>query len=412
MKVAFVTAYDPLNPVLHNGSGYYTGVALRQNGIEVDHFGPLTMRHSLRYGVRKAWYRHVFNRAYDRTREPEILKDYARQIERRLKTSDYDVVFSAMSPGSQPVAYLETNKPIVFWTDATFAGVLDFYPEFSNRCQTEANIRNAFANETSALERASLAVYYSEWAARTAMANYDVDPAKLKVVPIGPGLDCNRSASDIRHLVNARRFGKCELLFIGADWHRKGADTAIRVAARLNKAGLKTCLTLVGCRPPAGTEIPEFVKITGYISKRSSEGARQIEGFFANAHFVLVPSRADCTPVIFAEASSFGVPSLSRAIGGIPTMIRSDVNGRTFDRDANPDEYVSFILELMSSPARYRDMALSSFHEYETRLNWNSAGRTMKTLLEELLAGREERCKPGERTVPKDQIVASFAESA
>ncbi len=412
MKAAFVTTYDPLNPVLYNGSGYYSGLALKENGINLDYFGPLRMRHAFKYGVRKAWYEYRFHRALDRTREPEVVKDYARQIERRLKTAECDVVFSPMSPGSQPVAYLDIDKPIVIWTDATFAGVLDFYPEFSNRCQTEANIRNALANEAAALDRASLVVYYSEWAARTATSNYDVDPEKVKVVPMGPGLACNRSASEIGNLVNARRFHSCELLFIGADWHRKGADTAIRVASRLNKSGLKTSLTLVGCRPPQGAEVPEFVKVMGYISKRSPEGAKQIDELFANAHFVLVPSRADCTPVVFAEASSFGVPSLSRNIGGIPTVIRNDINGRTFDRDANPDEYASYVLQLMSSPARYRDLALSSFHEYETRLNWKSAGRQMKALLEEVLAGREARHKPGGRVCSQDQPKSILAESA
>lgn len=412
MKAAFVTAYDPLNPVLYNGSGYYSGLALKESGVDLDYVGPLHMRHAFRYGVRKAWYEYRFHRAFDRTREPEIVKDYARQIERRLKTVECDVVFSPMSPGSQPVAFLETDKPIVVWTDATFAGVLDFYPEFSNRCQTAANIRNALANEASALERASLVVYYSEWAARTATSNYDLDPEKVKVVPMGPGLECNRSASDIRSLVNARRFDNCELLFVGGDWHRKGADTAIRVAARLNRAGLKTCLTIVGCRPPEGVDVPEFVRIVGYISKASAQGSKQIDDLFAKAHFVLVPSRADCTPVVFAEASSFGVPSLSRNIGGIPTMIRNDVNGRTFDRDANPEEYVSYVLELMSFPARYRDLALSSFQEYETRLNWKSAGRQMKALLEELLAGRGDRRKPYDRICAQDQRSSILAESA
>lgn len=388
MKVAFVTAHDSLNPLNTNGSGYYTSLALKESGIDLDYVGPLKMRHAFRYGVRKAWYKHVFNRAFDRTREPEIVKDYARQIERRLKTADYDIVFSGLSLGSQPIAYLETDKPIVFWTDTTFAGVLDFYPEFSNRGQTAANIRNAMTNEAAALERASLAVYWSDWGARTAISNYDVDPAKVKVVPVGPSLDCNRCASDITSMVDARGFGVCELLFVGGDWRRKGADTAIQVAARLNKAGLKTRLTIVGCRPPAGVEVPGFVTITGHISKSSLEGALRIHSLFASSHFMLVPSRAECAGLVFAEASSFGLPSLSRAVGGIPTMIRNDINGRTFDRDANPDEYVSYVLELMSSPARYRDLALSSFCEYETRLNWKSAGRSMKALLEELLDRR------------------------
>ena len=125
MKVAFVSTFDATNPELNNGDGYYQSRALMENGVELDYLGPLTMKHAFRYGLRQAYYKYRHGRVHNRTREPEVVKDYARQIEQRLKAAPYDVVFSAISPGSQPIAYLDTDKPIVFWTDATFAGVLD-----------------------------------------------------------------------------------------------------------------------------------------------------------------------------------------------------------------------------------------------------------------------------------------------
>lgn len=76
--------------------------------------------------------------------------------------------------------------------------------------------------------------------------------------------------------------------------------------------------------------------------------------------------RAECFGLVFAEANSFGVPALARAVGGIPTAIHNDVNGFAFERDANLDEYVSYIAGLMANPTRYRELAFSSFNEYET----------------------------------------------
>jgi hypothetical protein len=38
-----------------------------------------------------------------------------------------------MSPCSQPIAYLDCVQPVVIWTDAVWAAVVDFYPEYSSK---------------------------------------------------------------------------------------------------------------------------------------------------------------------------------------------------------------------------------------------------------------------------------------
>ena len=117
-----------------------------------------------------------------------------------LTTISSDVVFS---PGTIPIAYLRTEKPIVFWKDSTFAGMIDFYSEFSNLC-TEI-IENKNKMEQLALSKCRLAIYSSKWVASTATQNYDVDPAKVKVVLFGANISCKRNFQDIkqlRHLEN------------------------------------------------------------------------------------------------------------------------------------------------------------------------------------------------------------------
>lgn len=394
MKIAFVSYYDAQDPAIFAGMGYYQGRCLKDQGFDVDYFGPLKETRHYFFRLRQAYYKGLFNRRHSRNREPVMLQNYARQIERKLAAGKYDIVFSAISSCSQPIAYVETDVPMVFWTDATFSGALDFYPEFSSRYLTQATIDNGLTNEKNALARASLALYWSDWAARTAVANYDIDPAKVKVVPVGPCIECSRTAADVKKLVDARTFDTCRLLFIGVDWHRKGADTAVRIAGRLNRAGVKTELTLVGCNPPPHIVLPDYVKPLGFIRKATPEGARQMDELLGGHHFLLVPSRAECFGLVFAEANSFGTPALARAVGGIPTAIRNDINGRAFERDANLDEYVGYVSSLMANPTRYRELALSSFNEYETRLNWKTAGRTVRGLLEELVRRRGSRSQP------------------
>jgi glycosyltransferase involved in cell wall biosynthesis len=88
---------------------------------------------------------------------------------------------------------------------------------------------------------------------------------------------------------------------------------------------------------------------------------------------------------VFCEANSFGVPCISSRAGGIPTIIRPNINGNLFDLDADISEYCDYIHNLFANYVNYKDLALSSFHEYESRLNWDVAGQKVKSLLETIL---------------------------
>ena len=65
---------------------------------------------------------------------------------------------------------------------------------------------------------------------------------------------------------------------------------------------------------------------------------------------------------------------------------RNDVNGRTFALNAPAGEYCEYILNLMRNYGMYRRLALSAFAEYQSRLNWSVAGRTVKKLMLEIAA--------------------------
>jgi glycosyltransferase involved in cell wall biosynthesis len=376
MKIAYVTTYDSSDLHKWSGTGFYILGALRNNGFQTTPIGNLRDRFDPVTRAKTRLYKMFFSRNYLQNRNPAFLKFYAYQVEKSLSSVNCEAVFS---PGTFPIAYLRTNKPIIFWTDATFAGMLDFYPQFKNLCNE--TIRDGNRMEQSALSKSRLAIYSSEWAAKTAMDNYAVDPSRVKVVPFGANIDCDRNIEGIHEIISRRSLEICKLLFIGVDWSRKGGDIAIKAAELLNQRGIKTELHIVGCNPPG--EMPGFVKLHGFVSKKTEAGRNLLDQLYNESHFLFLPSRAECSAMVFAEASSFGLPSLATKVGGIPTSIHDGKNGQTFPLNEGPEVYCDYIETLMASRQQYEQLAVSSFREYSERLNWESSGRKVSELIHE-----------------------------
>jgi glycosyltransferase involved in cell wall biosynthesis len=190
---------------------------------------------------------------------------------------------------------------------------------------------------------------------------------------------------EIQDTIEARPSNRCKLLFLGVDWYRKGGDVALKVAEELNNLGLDTELTVVGCQPIVEGALPSFVKSLGFISKSTTAGKERIDRLIAESHFLILPSRAECYGVVFCEANSLGVPCISREVGGIPTIIKPNKNGVLFDLNADISEYCNYIAQLFTNYTDYKDLALSAFNEYQSRLNWTVAGQTVKKLLTDII---------------------------
>ena len=378
MKIAYVTVYDSSDLHAFSGVGTYMLRALQNAGFQTETVRDLRERRisQLQTILKSVYYTKLLRKKYLGDREPAVLKDYSAQVEKMLASVYYDILFC---PGTIPIAYLQTEKPIVFWTDATFAGMIDFYQGFANLCPETINNGNKM--EQLALSKCRLAIYSSEWAANTAIQNYHVDSAKVKVVPFGANINCDRNLTEIDRIVENKDFDICKLFFFGSDWYRKGGDKALEVANLLNRRGIKTELNIVGGKPPSS--LPSFVKYHGFISKKSEEGMKYLEKIFLESHFLILPSRAECFGIVFAEASSFGLPSLATKVGGIPSAIRDGKNGWAFPLDETPEKYCDYIERLMSSKEDYKELARSSFKEYSERLNWLTAGNQVRALIKE-----------------------------
>jgi glycosyltransferase involved in cell wall biosynthesis len=378
--VAYFSTYDSRDVNNWSGLGYFIARALREAGLSVEELGPLSRPRSPAITAKRALHRYFLRGSYLPEREALVGREYARQIEVLLSRMEADVV---LSPGTVPIAYLDARQPVVFWADATFDALRDFYPEFSDIAKSSIDAGEEM--ERTALERADLAIYASDWAAASAIEHYGADPAKVTVVPFGANLESDVDPSEVHRLIETRPGDRCRLLFIGLDWERKGGPVAVRVAEALNRAGLPTELTVVGSAPKLPPSTEDFVTVEGFLDKTSEEGRHRIDALLGRSHFLILPSQAECYGLVLCEANAFGVPCLTTSVGGIPTIVRHGVNGLRFDVEAPPEAWAESVLSTLADVDSYRRLALSSYGEYQNRLNWGVSGKRVRSLLERLV---------------------------
>jgi hypothetical protein len=217
MKLSYVTDAD-INDINHwSGTTWHIFHALKKQDIEVTVIDNLINYTDFVSLARRLYARiiKITGNRYFVEREWSVAKRYAKAIEKNINQNT-DIIFS---PGSIPFSVLKSNKMKVFYTDATFAAMINYYPVYKNICKHTIRIGNEL--EKSALENCDLAIYLSEWASESTIHDYHINPEKIKVVPFGVNIECTRNKHDIHDIIKTKTKKVCNL-FIGVDWEKKG----------------------------------------------------------------------------------------------------------------------------------------------------------------------------------------------
>jgi glycosyltransferase involved in cell wall biosynthesis len=321
--------------------------------------------------------RELTGKRYAYGHNPWLSRGYGKVFTERLRGGDFDLIY-ASSAGTE-IAFVQTQVPIIYLADSTFANVLDYYPGCQNLLKISK--QHGLFVEGRAIQKSSFLLYPSQWAAQSAMRDFGAESSKIAVVPFGANLDAVPAAEIVLNKVRSK---VCRLLFLGVEWDRKGGDLAFQTFLELKNRGIKTTLTVCGCSPPVGIRDPDLV-VTGFLNKNVPQGRERIDWLLLNSDFLLLPTRADCTPVVLCEASAFGLPSVSTDTGGVGGVLRHGVNGLVLPITAGPEQYANAITRVFSDEPSYRALVGTARAEYESRLNWDSWGRTVSNLIKERL---------------------------
>jgi len=378
IKIAYVTVKDHNDKNSWSGTNYRIAQALEKHCGDVYYVGPLKTR--LRYITEKIDFltSNLLGKHYAFDHNNIISKAYARKINRKLKEDDFDIIFAPAA--STEIAHLEVDIPIIYLSDTTITLFFDYFKDYYSNL-LDLSKKEAYNIEKSAINKADLLIYSSKWAADSAINDYGADESKVFVIPFGANIDkiINRKT-----VLNKKKSDVCKLLFLGVEWERKGGDIAFDTLLELEKLGIGAELTVCGVIPPEEFK-HKNMNVIPFLDKNDKNQSKKLEELFLKSDFLLLPTRRDCTPIVYSEASSFGLPVITTDTGGVSGVITNGKNGFMLSLDAKGADYAKLIKEIYLDNELYYNLVKSSRKLFEEKLNWDTWGKTVSTLINDIL---------------------------
>lgn len=371
LKIGFLTCSDPKNIKSWSGTHFYMNKALQKHCGDVVCLGPVKFKWEIIY--EKLYFRFKILQKYDYKHSTFLSKQYAKYFSKKILGQSFDLIIAPAA--CTEIAFLNTKIPIIYLSDATLALLNNYYQQFKNLLKISVlEINNI---EKMAIQKASLILYPSEWVKQSAISDYHKNASKIYIVPFGANID---KVPDKELIFKKQKSDRCKLLFIGANWERKGGEIAFETLLKLEELGLKSELIICGCIPPKGFS-HEKMKIIPFLDKNDEIQQEKLNDLFMQADFLLLPTRSDCSPIVFCEANAFGLPVITTDTGGVSGVIKNEENGYMLSESATGFEYAKLIYSIYQNDQQYYKLIKSSREMFDVKLNWDAWGARVKEII-------------------------------
>lgn len=363
MKIALAaTRVDPADPQSWSGVPWHLAEALQQlDDVELVVLGPLRVPRRTPEAIRKAWYM-LRRQRYIWWREPRIVGRWITDMAELVGSSDFDALVAL---GTESSRCIPPGVPHLLFADATWEANVDYYPTMTGVCRR--SLRLSEAMERAALEHADHVVITSDWAKRSLVDHYGLAPSDVTVVPIAANTVCDIDPIELPPIAARRLHGPMRLFWIGVEWDRKGGEIAMEAAAELHRRGVPVELHVAGRYPEL--EPQPWLHPHGFLDFEADRA--RTRAIYLASYMLILPTKAEDSGIVFAEAASFAVPSIAPATGGVPTMVANGRNGVLLREHASPTEYADALEALWNDPERYRALAASARARFEREMTWD-----------------------------------------
>lgn len=368
MKIGYVSQEDPFHDrKAWSGTIFKVREAIEDAGFAIEWVRVKPPKYILQIvkGILKIRYGFTQN-------HPLIFKILAKYTDWN-KAKECDILF--FSGNAQIMKYSPIKKSFIYYSDAHFNQMIDYYWYNVNK----KFIKLANVEELWALQHASINIHSSDWARNCAIDFYNRAPNNNFVLEFGANID----RQDIN--IYGSRNNKADqfnILFSGVDWERKGGDLAVETVKILREQfGIMAKLYIVGIRKlPNSIEKLDYIINLGFLNKNITEEYNKYIEIIKKCCILLLPTKAECSAIVFCEASAYGLPIYTHDTGGIANYVENGVNGYRLQLGSTAYDFAAKIYTSIASGE------LSILHEgalklYSDKLNWKSWSVKFKNIV-------------------------------
>jgi glycosyltransferase involved in cell wall biosynthesis len=235
-----------------------------------------------------------------------------------------------------------------------------------------------------AYRHAALIVALSPHMARCALAR-GARPSAVSVIP--NGIDPSELARSGGPAGERAPSLGIRLLFVGRLAVEKGVDVLLDACAILGRLGLDFHLKVAGDGPRQSSlrararmlGLDSLVDFSGQVS-RSALGAT-----YREADIVCVPSLNDPLPTVVLEAMAAGCCIVASAVGGIPFLLESGVNGALVP-PGEPQRLADTIRSLADDRGLRSAMGSRAQATAAERFSWEAIGRQLCDAVDNMIS--------------------------
>lgn len=375
-RIAYLSMIDPQDKRSWSGTTYYIGQALKNHVGDVDFLGPITIPawlHKLLNAITK-FNRVVFGKTYV-TKYSGLLSRYmGRQFSKKLRQQPYDFIVAPAA--STELSHCKTPAPVVYISDTTFKLISNYYKSDFNNL-SGLSWREGNRAEKRSLRKSDLVIYSSQWAAQSAMSDYGIQASHIAVMPLGANMDYMPG----RAMISEKEQNQVlTLLYLAVEWERKGGPIAFATLKQLQETGIKARLIVCGCIPPPQFSHPDM-EVIPFLNKNKADEHDRFVQLLSSVHFLLLPTRADCSLLVACESNAYGVPAITTDTGGVSEVVKDGINGYCLPYEAGGAEYAALIADIFKDKQRYHQLVESSRDRFEEQLNWEKWAEKFKSLV-------------------------------
>jgi glycosyltransferase involved in cell wall biosynthesis len=384
MRLALISHGPPDDPKHFSGIPWHILQELRRQGHQVE---PV-------YAEPAAWTRSwakfknrlslkLYGQPHHAEADAWVLRTRSMHVDKKIRAFQPDVVLCAGFP--EAAAALSPDFPLYIWMDALYPTVRRCYPYF-RLYYSEGDARTLRHLENCVLQRAQKIWLSSVWAVQEAQADFPAAAPRMAVQSFGANLAEAPAAAVVEASLAKRNLAQPTLLFLANEWERKGGATAVETVQQLRREGCPAKLVVVGITErPTSLPAESWIEWVGRLDKRQPGDALRLQGFLSDSAFLLLPTTADCTPIVCHEAAAYGLPVLATAVGGLAATVDSGKTGQLWPVQNFAPQASAWLKDILADRSRYEVMARAARHRFETTGNW---AVNVRAIAAEMTAGK------------------------
>jgi glycosyltransferase involved in cell wall biosynthesis len=361
---------DPLDPATFSGLSRRLFAQLATDGVGVTPLATRDLRwHDALCGAVRP--RAVLGRATADRRTPLVDPDWMWSRRGFERLSDRLARRLAALPAGVPVLQVGTQvdaaraggRRVFCITDCTVVQALEA-DEFSVSRASARTRREAVACQREVFAGCTRVLVLSEWAGRSVVEDYGIDPARVVAVGAGANL-----ADPLPRRTDTARPA---VLFVGRDWEQKGGPLLLD-AFRLARRCVPTArLVVVGCTPAIDDE--PGVEVVGVLDRRDPAADARLRSLYAEATCFALLSRFDAFPNVLLEAGVAGLPVVSTDTGSRAEAVVDGVTGRLV-AGRDPAAVADALVWMLADPDRAAALGRAAAAGVSARFTWPVVGR-------------------------------------